>query len=532
MLKTLLKKQMAEIFQSYLYDAKKNRKRSKASTIMFIVMYVFIMVGILGGIFTYLAIAICKPFSDVGIGWLYFALMGLIAIALGSFGSVFNTFSGLYLSKDNDLMLSLPIPVRYLLVSRLLSVYLMGLMYAAVVIVPAVIVYWVVTPVTALSVIGSVLLVALISVIVLILSCLLGWVVAKASLKLKNKSFVTVLLSLLFIGAYYFLYFKAQTLIGELISNAAAYGEKIKGAAYPVYLFGQVGTGSIFALLVWTAVVAILFAAVWIVLSRSFIGIVTATGKTERAVYREKTAKAKSVFGALLFKEWKRFTSSPNYMLNCGLGTLIIFICGIGLLIKGNTLVSTLDQVFGAESGCTAVLLCAVLCMAASMNDMAAPSVSLEGKNLWIVQSLPADAWKALCAKLSVQILMTGIPVLFCAVCMTIILQAEPLLVILLILLPLLYTVFSALFGLYLGLKMPNLTWTNEIAPIKQSMCVTIALFGGWGYTAVLGVVYLVCGYRIGPVLYLAIAAILTALLCGALYSWLRKKGTEVFENL
>lgn len=130
------------------------------------------------------------------------------------------------------------------------------------------------------------------------------------------------------------------------------------------------------------------------------------------------------------------------------------------------------------------------------MNDMAAPSVSLEGKNLWIVQSLPADAWKALCAKLSVQILMTGIPVLFCAVCMTIILQAEPLLVILLILLPLLYTVFSALFGLYLGLKMPNLTWTNEIAPIKQSMCVTIALFGGWGYTAVLGVVYLVCGYR------------------------------------
>ena len=224
MLKTLLKKQMAEIFQSYLYDAKKNRKRSKASTIMFIVMYVFIMVGILGGIFTYLAIAICKPFSDVGMGWLYFALMGLIAIALGSFGSVFNTFSGLYLSKDNDLMLSLPIPVRYLLVSRLLSVYLMGLMYAAVVIVPAVIVYWVVTPVTALSVIGSVLLVALISGIVLILSCLLGWVVAKASLKLKNKSFVTVLLSLLFIGAYYFLYFKAQTLIGELISNAAAYG--------------------------------------------------------------------------------------------------------------------------------------------------------------------------------------------------------------------------------------------------------------------------------------------------------------------
>ena len=63
----------------------------------------------------------------------------------------------------------------------------------------------------------------------------------------------------------------------------------------------------------------------------------TATGKTERAVYREKTAKARSVFGALLFKEWKRFTSSPNYMLNCGLGTLIIFICGISYICFSTT---------------------------------------------------------------------------------------------------------------------------------------------------------------------------------------------------
>ena len=55
---------------------------------------------------------------------------------LGAFGSVFNTYSGLYLAKDNDLLLSLPIPVRALMASRLLGVYLMGLMYSAVVILP------------------------------------------------------------------------------------------------------------------------------------------------------------------------------------------------------------------------------------------------------------------------------------------------------------------------------------------------------------------------------------------------------------
>ena len=45
MLKTLMRKQMMEIFRSYFYDAKKNRQRSKASTAMFIVLFAFLMVG-------------------------------------------------------------------------------------------------------------------------------------------------------------------------------------------------------------------------------------------------------------------------------------------------------------------------------------------------------------------------------------------------------------------------------------------------------------------------------------------------------
>lgn len=89
MLKTLVKKQMQEIFRSYFYDEKKNKKRSTASTVMYILLYVLIMVGVLGGMFTFLSVAICGAFTAAGMGWLYFALMGLLAILLGTFGSVF-----------------------------------------------------------------------------------------------------------------------------------------------------------------------------------------------------------------------------------------------------------------------------------------------------------------------------------------------------------------------------------------------------------------------------------------------------------
>lgn len=199
MLKLLLKKQLFEIFRSYFYDAKKNKARSRLATALYIGLFVLLMAGILGGIFTLLAVKLCGPLA-AGLGWLYFALMGGIAVLLGVFGSIFNTYAGLYLPKDNDLLLSMPVPVSSLVAARLSGVYLMGLMYSAVVILPAVVVYWATVGVTASAVLGGLVLTLLISLAVLVLSCALGWVAAKISQKLRNKSLVVVLASLVFIG--------------------------------------------------------------------------------------------------------------------------------------------------------------------------------------------------------------------------------------------------------------------------------------------------------------------------------------------
>ena len=200
MLGILLKKQFAEVFKSYFYDAKKNRMRSKGAIAAWFVFFIVVMVGMLGGIFTALALTLCDGLTQVGMGWLYFLLMSGVAIFLGAFGSVFNSYASLYLSKDNDLLLSLPIPVRTILFARLANVYLLGVMYAATALIPMLVVYWITVGASAANVICGLLLFLIVTAIVLILSTLLGWVVARISLKLKNKSFVTVLVSLLFIG--------------------------------------------------------------------------------------------------------------------------------------------------------------------------------------------------------------------------------------------------------------------------------------------------------------------------------------------
>ena len=532
MLGVLIKKQLAEVFRSYFYNAKKNKMRSKAGVVGFFIFFVLIMVGMLGGIFTFFALTMCSPLNEVGMGWMYYLLMGLIAVVLGAFGSIFNTYSGLYLAKDNDLLLSLPIPVRTIMAARLTNVYLLGAMYTATVLIPALIVGWVVGGATPARIICGILLFVISTVIVLLLSCVLGWVVAKISLRLKNKSFVTVLTSLLFIGGYYFFYFKANDYIRQIINNADVYGAKIKGGAYLLYLFGRIGEGDWLATAIYTVVTGILFAAVWYALSRSVLQIATASGTTAKVRYVEKAVKEKSVFGALLDKELRRFTSNANYMLNCGLGTILIPAIGILLLFKGREFCDLMGEVLSARPGSAAILLCTGLFMASAMNDIAAPSVSLEGKSLWIPQSLPVRAKTVLRVKACVQLLVTGVPMVLAAACAAVIVQASLAVKLLVFVLPLIYTAFSSLMNTMIGVRMPLLTWTNETAPIKQSGGVTIALFGSWAIGIVFAGLYMLLGYKIGAAAYLLVWVVIFAAAALVLLKWLDTKGAAEFEAL
>ena len=533
MLKLLIKKQLLEIFQVYFYDAKKNKARSRTSTAMYFALFALLVFGLLGGIFTFLAVKLCTPLITAEMDWMYFALMGLIAVLLGAFGSVFNTYAGLYLPKDNDLLLSMPIPVSTLVGARLFGVYLMGLLYSAVVILPAIIVYWVTAGVTLPVVLGGLLMTLLISVFVLTISCVLGWLVAKISQKLKHKSLVTVLISLVVIGVYYFVYFKAQSLIQNLLANAAVYGARIKGAAYPVYLFGKIGVGDVRASVIGSVVVVALFGLMWVLLSRSFLQIAISTGNVIHREYRETRSRQRSMDAALLNREFSHFTASPNYMLNCGLGTFLMPLCAVAVLWKGSELFAVLDAMFAETAGSVLLLLCVMLCGLASMNFMTAPSVSLEGKNLWLMQSLPVETWRIFRAKIRMQLLLTGLPLLLCIVCVVIVYPIHSMQLLILLLFAGSYVLLMALLGLFLGVKMPTLTWTNETVVIKQGAPVMITLFGGFGYMVLLFVGFmLLSGWMLGFCGYMSCFVGANLFLSGWFYLWLRKKGVARFSAL
>ncbi|MBP5237075.1 MAG: hypothetical protein J6128_06115 [Clostridia bacterium] len=533
MLSILLKKQLQETFRSYYFNPKTNKSRSTAGTIVLFVLFGVVMVVFVGGMMASLAATLCLSFHAVKVEWLFFLIMSLIALTLGVLGSVFNTYSRLYLPKDNDLLLSMPIPVSTVIISRLLSVYLMGLLYSSVVLIPSFIVYWIICGISVMSVLGCMILMVIITVLVLSLSCLLGWVVAKISVRLKNRSIIVVLISLAFIVLYYVFYFNASTIIRDLMLNALEYGEGLKNAVPFLYRFGMIGTGDLLATLIFLAASAVLFVLVWFLLRSSFLKLAITPAVTVKKKYRGSSdIIERSIQRTLLTKEFRRFVSSPAYMLNCGLGSLLLVVAGVFLLIFGGQFSSIISVQFGERSGFDAVLLCAGICLISSMNDMATPSVSLEGKSIWILKSSPVTPWQVLSAKLLLQITMTGIPALFASVCAAAAIKGDMFTRFMIIPVCLGYVVLMALFDLLIGLVIHNLNWVSEIVPIKQSIGVLIALFGGWVIPIVMGIAFFVLMAFIGGGIYLLAVFAVMLLLSLPIYLWMRKRGPVIYSEL
>ena len=533
MLKALIKKEISEILYRLFRrggrgkkDGKVRKTSGKGFMILLLVLALYLV-----AIFAVFAVSLCFSIAEIGMGWLYFLILAGGAVLFGTLGSVFSTCFTLYMAKDNDLLLSMPIPVKYVILSRLLSVYLLGLLYSGMISIPAVVVYLAVIGFSIPALLGGLVYILLISLVVLGLSCLLGWAVAKVMQRLKNRSFLTVLIALLFIVLYYVVYFRIMNHTKDLLAGVIAFGGRMEKQAPLIYLLGRVGEGDWLGMLAWTGIVGAFIGLLWVLLKKTFLSIATSTPTPKRAVYREKTARQGSPNIALLRKELRRFTASANYMLNCGLGMLILPAVGIYLLVKGKTLLLTLSMAFSTP-GIASVGLGAICCILSSMMDISAPSVSLEGKSLWQVQCLPVTPWQVLRAKLTAHLALAAVPTVIWAVCVVIAAPDEPVLKLLMLAISLFAVLWVALLGLTLGVKMPNLTWSNEIVPIKQSATVIITIFSGFVLGLAVFGFYILFGAFIGATVYLSIVAAL--LLCAdvLLWLWLRSRGAKHFAEL
>ena len=207
-------------------------------------------------------------------------------------------------------------------------------------------------------------------------------------------------------------------------------------------------------------------------------------------------------------------------------------IAAAAVLIKGSDISAVLSLMFGENTGIIALLAAAAVCMLCTMNDITSPSVSLEGKNIWLVQSFPIPAKKVLHAKIKLHILLTAIPAVLLAACVIFVFKISLPYAVMILAFTIIFILLTALIGLVLNLKMPNLTWIDATVPVKQSLCVMLALFGGWAIIFALGGIYLLVMKFITPLVYLIAVSVLAAVISVLLLRGIDTKGAKIFETL
>ena len=529
MIKALFKKQILEIFASLLRDKKTGQMREKKATLLAAGGFAAILLLLAFSFGTIL-------FELTGLlgtewDWVYFSLAGLFAVVFGVFGSAFNTYAGLYHAKDNDFLLSMPIPPRKILLVRLAGVALMGAIYSSTILFPALILLFVFGHPGILTVLLDILLIPVIWAIITAFSCLLGWVVALCSGILKNRKWAVALLSGVILLGYFRLVSGATDWIGSMLQNPAGVGSALKNWAYPVYQIGASAVGDGLQFLLLLVETAAFSALVWLFLTRTFSSIVTKTDNAPGAKYKEKKVKQASLLPALLRKEAKRFTGSATYLMNCGFGVILLPFAGVVLLFKKGDVAGLLEQI-GDFAFLIPIAIAVLAFLGASVFDISAASVSLEGNTIWLLQTMPVPPQKALLAKELFNILVAVPPVLFLTFCACGVLGCSPLQWILLGLLAIAFITLGSLFGVFLNLKFPNLHWTTEVSPIKQSLPVFFSLFGGWIFSILLGVGGFFLAREIGADGTLALMLVPILVPAWLLHRYNMTRGAEIFAFL
>ncbi|MBQ4039914.1 MAG: hypothetical protein IJC91_02160 [Oscillospiraceae bacterium] len=532
MVLTLFKLRMRQLLAGMVTSKKAGKTVGKGGKIALAALYVFLiiyfacMVGAL-------CASLCLAFGETDFAWLYFAFTSAMAFMLCFVGSVFAATNYLYKAKDNELLLSMPVKPGAILLSRMLMLLVENYGFAFIVLIPAGIVWGVMQSFTVGGLVCFILGTLLLPLLSLTVSCIFGWIIMTVSSKVRNKKIITLVFAVALFAAYMWFCSQITTVMEKLIMNGAAMAAVFEKYLFPFYHFGKAAlSGNFVSFILFVLCAVVPFAAAYFILEKNYIRIMTANKGEKKRRYKAGEAKSAGVKTALVKKEIGRFTSSAMYILIASMGVVMMVLLSVVLLVKKADLFVVLD-VFPEADGVIPAAVSALLCFCASMVTISAPSVSVEGKNLWLVKSLPVSGFDILDAKALCHVVVTVPFAVIAGIISAIALKANIWQSVQLITLPAAACVFCAYFGVTVNMKFPKFDWVSEIHCIKQSGSVAISMFGMMGIVGVMVLVYAVGLSRVmsADMCVLLYTALLLAL-GFLLRQRLKKSGSRAFEQL
>lgn len=414
------------------------------------------------------------------------ALMLMAGSILGAITTLTKAGPALFVASSLDPLLALPLSRRTVVLSRVFSLYFEELLINAGMLLTA--------GVCCQIVIGDlpaafwpvlILMVFLSPLIPLGVGGLIGLFVAMLTARMKKKSLFTTVFSMAFVVGVMFLSFNAGTLFTDMADIAGSLQARVYGLYPPARLFTEALSGNWISCLIFAAISLVCLALLCVAAVKGFTffyGAINATAASK--AFRMGRQKRSGALATLCKKELRQKYNTPAWILNTDMGTLMAIILTAVLAVGGRGAVQeVLEEVFGRgdEAG---LLFGLVIATVQCMNLSATASVSMEGKGLWLIKSLPvkADTW--LRSKILVSMLPPAVGGLVCGLVLTIGWKLPAWNALMILGLSLLFAWAFSVVELALGLHFSRFDWDNPTEVIKQgggvllSMLITFLIVG------------------------------------------------------
>ncbi|MGL5693675.1 MAG: putative ABC transporter permease subunit, partial [Peptostreptococcaceae bacterium] len=460
-------------------------------------------------------------------------LIGFIGAVLFSlFTTLYKSSSYLFEARDFEMLISLPIKESTILVSKIFMLLISNYLFTAPFIFITGIVYAMKMDMGIIYYINLVLMFLCIPLIPMMISSVVSFLLGSISSKMRFKNAVLIIGSIVLLVGYLGIVSQLETIGKTILENSSSIIEGVKKIYFMsfYYVEGLVNTDllSTIKFITISFGLFIIFSALFGKQYRVINGKMKESYKVNK--YEEKELKTSNVIQALFEKEVKRYLSSYIYVLNTSVGMIMLMVFTGGLVIFGADKVSqilqlNLDLTFMKVQILGVILFCVV------MTCTTYCSISLEGKNLWIVKSLPIKEMDIFKSKIKLNLLMNMPISIICFLMISFKMKFEPNFIIVGSLVIGAMAVLIALLGLYLNLLYPNLDWKNEVAVVKRSFSMIAVMLFSLVYVGLFGFIYF--KFNIMNVTsFLVVPVVSTLILILVIWNLLKTKGIEMFRKI
>ena len=511
LLKTML--DSTSQWNAYKYGSDKKKKgKIIGNTIGVALLYMMLM--------SY-CILTCIGYGKLGLTGVIPSICALTISMLALVFTFFKTNGYLFNFKEYDMLMSLPFKPKTVAGCKFLYMYVKTLPWYLSISVSMLIGYAIYADITVFTVIIWLLMALLVPVIPMLAASFLGYIIARISAGFKKNNIVqTVLTFLLVIFAFSLRFIIESVFRDDRVEEALeTLADSVNGIT-DLYILAKwfakaVTDTDILSFLLLTVTTIVLFEVLFILVGRSYREI-NSKLKNHAASgdFKMSGSKQRSILNAIAFKELRRIMGSSICMIQLFMGELLALLIGILVLfIDFDDLISTVTQGAPVTSAMLHPSISLIVYFLIGMVSSTAATPSLEGKNYWIVKSLPIPEKTLYQGKMLFNMYLTVPVAVFTTAAICISAKTPLLMSLLSVVLSVMLCAFSTAWGCVCGVKHIKLEWENEIEVVKQGTAITLYLLPNMIATMVLIVLSVFLGMKLNGNLVVIILIFIVTLL-------------------